>query len=171
VKVAQARGIATPLGRRGVKFDISPDAWLEVLHEPDAWNWHTVADERVMVTRLHWHGWRVLFTADAGYATERAMLEAGGDLQADVIVAGRHRHDASLGDDFLAAVRPQAIIAGHADFPPEERVPDDWAAACEKRGTRVFPQGRTGAATLAVEKDGALVIRGFLDGSELRLRR
>jgi ComEC/Rec2-related protein len=169
--VSQKRGIATPLGRKGAKYEISPEAWIEVLHEPDARNWNTVADERVMVTRLHWHGWRVLFTADAGLATERAMLEAGGDLQADVIVAGRHRNDASLGDDFLAAVQPKAIIAGHADFPQGERVPEDWMAACEQRGTRVFHQGRTGAVTLVVEEDGSLVIRGFLDGSELRLGR
>ena len=166
------RNIPTPRGRQGMRYDISPDAWLEVLHEPDARDWNAVADERVMVTRLHWHGWRVLFTSDAGWATERAMLESGGDLRADVIVAGRHRHDASLGDDFLAAVQPKAIIAGHADFPREERVPDDWAATCEARGMRVFHQGRTGAVTLVMEKDGSLVIRGFLDGSEeLRLRR
>lgn len=169
--VSMDRGIATVRGGKGATFPISPDAWLEVLHEPDARDWNAVADERVMVTRLHWHGWRIVFTADAGLATERAMLEAGGDLQADVIVAGRHRHDASLGDDFLAAVQPKAIIAGHADFPLVERVPADWAAACERRGMRVFHQGRSGAVTLVVEKDGALVIRGFLDGSELRLRR
>ena len=169
--VSQKRGIATPLGRKGAKYEISPGAWIEVLHEPDARDWNAAADERVMVTRLHWHGWRVLFTADAGLATERAMLEAGGDLQADVIVAGRHRNDASLGDDFLAAVQPKAIIAGHADFPQAERVPEDWMAACEQRGTRVFHQGSTGSVTLVVEKDGTLVIRGFLDGSELRLGR
>ena len=99
------------------------------------------------------------------------MLEAGEDLKADVIVAGRHLHDASLGDDFLTAVQPKAIIASHADFPREERVPADWAAACERRGIRLFHQGHTGAVTLVVEDDGSLVIRGFLGGSELTLRR
>lgn len=168
---AAERGIATTRGVRGQAYGISPSAWLEVLHEPDPQNWHAVADERVMVTRLHWHGWRILFTGDAGLATERRMRESGADLAADVIVAGRHRHDASLGDDFLAAVAPRAIVASHADHPPEERVPERWAAACEKRGIRMFHQGRSGAVTLVVEKDGALVIRGFLDGSELRLPR
>jgi competence protein ComEC len=171
VAVAGKRGIARALGRKGLRYDISPEAWIEVLHEPDSRDWNAMADERVMVTRLHWHGWRVLFMADAGQSTERAMLESGGDLQADVIVAGRHRNDASLGDDFLAAVQPKAIIASHADFPEAEQVPEDWMAACEEQGTRVFHQGRTGAVTLVVEKDGSLVIRGFLDGSELRLPR
>jgi competence protein ComEC len=170
VEISQKRGIAMAGGRQGIKYDVSPEAWFEVLHEPDARNQNSAADNRVMVTRLHWHGWRVLFTSDAGLATERAMLKAGGDLRADVIVAGRHRNDASLGDDFLAAVQPKAIIASHAEFPQAERVPEDWMEACEKRGMRVFHQGRTGAVTL-VEEDGSLVIRGFLDGSELRLRR
>ena len=169
--VSQKRSIKTPRGLRGMRFDISPDAWFEVLHEPDARDQNALADGRVMVTRLHWQGWRVLFTSDAGLGIERKMLEGGDDLKADVIVAGRHLHDASLGDDFLAVVQPKAIIASHADFPRAERVPDDWAAACEKRGTRVFHQGRTGAVTLVAQGDGSLVIRGFLDGSELTLRR
>jgi len=169
--VSQKRNIGTRRGERGVKFDISPDAWFEILHEPNARDQNALADGRVMVTRLHWHGWRVLFTSDAGLGTERKMLEAGEDLKADVIVAGRHLHDTSLGDDFLTAVQPKAIIASHADFPREERVPADWAAACERRGIRVFHQGHTGAVTLVVEDDGSLVIRGFLDGSELTLRR
>lgn len=170
-EAARARDVAMVRGRKGTAYRISADAWLEVLYEPDPWNLGVVADERVMVTRLHWRGWRVLFTADAGLATERALLDQGGDLRADLVVAGRPGRDASLGDDFLAAVRPMAIVASHADFPADQRVPGRWQAACERRGIRVFHQGRTGAVTLVAEKDGALSIRGFLDGSDLRLHR
>ncbi|MCW1883868.1 ComEC/Rec2 family competence protein [Luteolibacter flavescens] len=169
--LSQDRGVVTTVGLPQVHYPVSSDAWFEVIHRPDAHNQNVLADERVMVTRLHWRGWRVLFTSDAGLATERAMLRAGGDLQADVIVAGRHSQDDSLGDDFLAAVQPRAIVAGHADFPEAQRVPEDWMAACESRGIRVFHQGHTGAVTLVAEEDGSLVIRGFLDGAELRLRR
>jgi ComEC/Rec2-related protein len=168
---AGARGIATTRGEAGQTFGISPDAWLEVLHEPDPHDFQAVADERVMVLRLHWHGWRILFLSDAGWRTERAMLESRRDLGADVIVAGRHRHDSSMGDAFLAAVKPRAIIAGHADFPPEERVPAAWQAACENAGIRVFHQGRTGGVTLVPGEDGTLKIRGFVDGAELVLRK
>jgi competence protein ComEC len=168
---AGARGIATTRGEAGQTFGISPAAWLEILHEPDPFDFQAVADERVMVLRLHWHGWRILFLSDAGWRTERAMLESGRDLGADVIVAGRHRHDSSLGDAFLAAVQPRAIVAGHADFPPEERVPAAWQAACENAGIRVFHQGRTGGVTLVPGEDGSLTIRGFLDGEELVLRK
>jgi beta-lactamase superfamily II metal-dependent hydrolase len=168
---AAARGIATTRGVSGRAYGISPDAWLEVLHEPDPLDIHAVADERVMVTRLHWRGWRILFTGDAGLRVERAMLESGRDLGAEVIVASRHRQDASLGDAFLAAVRPRAIVAGHADFPPEERVPAAWQAAAENSGIRVFHQGRSGGVTLVAAADGTLAIRGFVDGKELILRK
>lgn len=168
---AERRGIGAVLGVAGANYKISRTCRLEVLHAPDPLDWHRVADERVMVLRLHWRGWRVLFTGDAGWRTERALLESGRDLAADVIVAGRHRHDASLGDDFLAAVKPRAIVASHADFPPEERIPEAWRAACERADIRVFHQGRCGAVTLVAEPDGSLALRGFLDGSELRLRR
>lgn len=169
-QAAARRGIPAVLGQPGQNYEISRSARLEVLHQPDPFDWHAVADERVMVLRLHWRGWRILFLGDAGWRTERALLEGGRDLAADLIVAGRHRHDSSLGDDFLAAVRPRAIIASHADFPREESIPPTWQAACEQAGIRVFHQGRSGAVTVVPESDGSLVIRGFLDASELRLR-
>lgn len=168
---AATRGIATTRGEAGQTFGISPDARLEILHHPDPFDFQAVADERVMVLRLHWRGWRILFLSDAGWRTERAMLESGRDLGADVIVAGRHRHDSSMGDAFLAAVKPRAIVAGHADFPPEERVPAAWQAACENAGIRVFHQGRTGGVTLVPGEDGTLTIRGFLDGAEMILQK
>lgn len=170
-EAAGLRGIATTRGEAGQSFGISSDARLEILHEPDPHDFQAVADERVMVVRLHWKGWRILFLSDAGLRTERAMLESGRDLAADVIVAGRHRQDATMGDAFLRAVKPRAIVAGHADFPPEERVPAAWQAACENAGIRVFHQGRTGGVTLVPGEDGTLVIRGFVDGAELVLRK
>jgi ComEC/Rec2-related protein len=170
-EAAGTREITAARGETGRSYGISPDAWIEVLHEPDPLDFHAVADQRVMVVRLHWKGWRILFLSDAGWRTERAMLESGRDLSADVIVAGRHRNDSTMGDPFLAAVKPRAIIAGHADFPPEERVPAAWHAACENAGIRVFHQGRTGGVTLVPGEDGTLVVRGFLDGAELVLRK
>ncbi|WP_193213733.1 ComEC/Rec2 family competence protein [Luteolibacter marinus] len=163
------RRVATTVGREGEFYRISDEARLEVIHAPDPRDWSAVADERVMVVRLHWHGWRILFTSDAGLATERAMMESGRDLRADVIVAGRHRHDGSLGDDFLAAVKPRAIVVTHADHPPQERVPDNWVEACGRAGIHVFHQGRAGAVTILPGEDGVLVLRGFLDGSSLSL--
>ncbi len=170
IAAAEQRGVGRIEGRRGVRYPITDGVWLEVLHEPDRMDWNRVADERVMTLRLHWHGWRILFMADAGWGTERAMMESGMDLGADVIVAGRHIHDASLGEDFLRKTGARAVIATHAEFPASEQVPWRWRRAVEKAGVAVFHQGESGAVIVSLEDD-ALVLRGWVDGRELVLRR
>ncbi|MEM1084268.1 MAG: ComEC/Rec2 family competence protein [Verrucomicrobiota bacterium] len=170
MEACEGRQVRVIRGRMGQDYPLGEAAGLEVLREPDAWNWNDVADERVMPVRLEWYGWRILFMGDAGWATERAMMESGVDLQADVIVAGRHLHDASLGSQFLEATGARVIIASHADFPTVERVPETWRRACETRGIRVFHQGESGAVTVTADA-GSMTLLGFVDGRELRLER
>lgn len=149
-----------------------PDgARLEILHVPDPHQQHAIADERVCVFRLHWRGWKLLFTSDAGVGTEQKMLASGRDLQADVIIAGRHRTDLSLGDRFLDAVRPQAIVASHADFPVAEKLDPGVVAFWKSRGIRVIHQGLSGGVTLRGDDDGNLRLEGFADKSVTVLKR
>lgn len=166
---APAAGVKTGFAKSGDRFPVGNDAWIEVVHEPSHVSPRARADERVMILRLHWQGWRILFTSDAGHATERYLLESGVDLTADVMVSGKHANDLSLGDDFIEAVNPQAIIAANTDFPPElQRNPaqlEYWRAS----GIRVVDPLQSGAVTLTVDRDGALRIHGFLDGSEIML--
>lgn len=168
VLAADARRVPLVLGRAGRSYPLAGGARLEVVHAPDPWSWHDLADNRVMPVRLHWRGWRILFMGDAGWTTERAMLASGADLGADVIVAGRHGHDLSLGSAFLDATGARAIVATHADFPPDQRIPPGWLAACEARGIAVLHQGRSGAVTATLH-DGALRLRGYVDGRVVEL--
>jgi len=147
------------------------DARLEIVHRPDSGAVSVSADDRVAVYRLHWRGWKILFTSDAGHLVERALLTSGKDIAADVIISGRHRADANLGDEFLDAVNPRAIIASNAAHPPEERLPESQAAYWRSRGIHLVDQGKTGGVTVKVERGGAMAIRGFVDGSELRLEQ
>ena len=136
--------------------------------DPDAQN--TIADDRVAVFRLHWRGWRILFTNDAGLRTERALLETGRDVGADLIIAGRHRSDLSLGDPFLNAVDPLAIVASNGNHPPSERLPESTSAYWKSRGIAVFDQAKTGGVTVRIDEEGNLRISGFL-GQEAVLRK
>jgi len=146
-------------------------AWLEVLHAPDPEDKNILADDRVAVFRLHWHGWKLLMTSDSGYKTERALLASGKDLSADVIIAGRHRRDPSLGDEFLAAVNPQAILASHSLFPAEERLAPKQVDYWRSRGLKVVNQGDAGGVTVRLGADGDLLLEGYVDGSVIRLSR
>ncbi len=143
-----------------------PDgASLEILHVPDPISQNTIADDRVAIFRLHWRGWKLLFMSDAGEKTERAMREAGHDLAADVIIAGRHRDDEFLTDKFLAAVNPQMIVAGHSDFPLAERLNPQAVDYWRSLGIRVLHQGETGGVTFRVDEAGQLCVEGFADRS------
>lgn len=147
-----------------------PDgAVLEVVHAPDPLALHALADERVALYRLHWRGWRILMTSDAGMGTELRVLDAGHDVAADVIVAGRHRGDLGLCDRFLAAVSPRAIIASNRHFPASERLAGSTKAYWESLGIAVLDQGVLGAVSLHVDARGSLVLDGFLGTQALVL--
>lgn len=147
-----------------------PGARWEVVRVADPVAWDALADNRCAVLRLHWHGWRILFTGDAGFLTEKLLLGKGADVAADVWVTGRHRMDPGGTAEFVAAVAPRVVVATHAAFPPEERVPEPWRAGLESRGIEVFHQGDCGAVTLRADAL-RLTAAGFVNGKKVELRR
>ncbi len=171
LKQAPAAGIRTLQATAHNSLPMPDGARLEILHAPAADDPLTLADDRVSIFRLHWHGWKILFTSDAGVRTERILLDQARDLSADVIIAGRHSRDPSLSDEFLERVHPAAIIASNEAFPSEQRLPPQQAAFWVSTGIRVFDQAQTGGVTLAIDKTGDLLLEGFVDHSALRLKR
>ena len=155
---------------RGGGFACGPTARWEVVRVADPAAWDAVADDRCAVLRLHWCGWRILFTGDAGFVTEKALLDQGADVAAEVWVAGRHRTDPGFTAEFLAAVAPRLVVASHAEFPPEERLPADWRARLDGGGIAWFHQGESGAVTIRAEQ-GHLSAEGFVDGKRVELNQ
>jgi ComEC/Rec2-related protein len=156
-----------PVGR----FAFPDGAWLEILLAPEARALHGIADDRVAVLRLHWRGWKLLVTSDAGMETENRLLDSGIDLRADVIIAGHHRSDLTLSDAFLDAVGPQAIIASNSPFPVEERLDPGQVDYWKSRSIRVLDQAQTGGVTVRVDEAGDLRLEGFLSAEPLVLKR
>lgn len=149
-----------------------PDgAFLEILHVPRQSAQNMQADERVAVCRLHWHGWKILFASDAGIGIETKLVESGKDLSADVIIAGKNRNGASLGDEFLGAVKPRAVVASHAEFPLEERLDPGQVDYLRSRGISVVNQGVTGGVTIRIAENDDLTLEGFVDRSLVRLKK
>lgn len=167
---APAAGIRTLQAQVSQKIPMPDGARLEVIHVPDPRSQNALADERVAIYRLHWRGWKLLFTSDAGLGTELDLLDAKKDVSADVIIAGRHAGDATLSDRFLDAVNPQAIVASHADFPPEERLKPDTVNYWRSRGIQVMHQGESGGVTIRVDDAGNLRLEGFADQSVMILK-
>lgn len=152
-------------------LDLPDGARLEVVHVPDLLGQNARADDRVAVYRLHWQGWKILFTSDAGISTENRLLESGADVTADVIVAGCHQSDLSLGDAFLQAVSPRAIVFSNPDFPPEERRSDETIDYWKSCGIEVVDQREVGGVTVTVDAQGDLRLDGFLRAAPFILMR
>jgi competence protein ComEC len=148
---------------------LSADAKLEVILSPDPQAQDALADDRVAIFRLHWLGWKILFTSDAGMGAELRLLDQGTDVSADVIIAGRHRSDLSLSDRFLDAVDPQAIIASNSHHPVEEALAPATVSYWKSRGIRVIDQRESGGVSLFVDADGRLRIEGFLTQDPVHL--
>ena len=123
-----------------------------------------------MVMRLHWRGWRILITGDAGFDTEKEMLESGVDLSCDLWVMGRHRSDYSGIMEFVQAVDPAVIVAAEDRYPLSERVPERWAEAVRGAGITLWRQGETGAVMVEF-RDGELELRSFRNPSKRMILR
>ena len=171
VKEAPHAGIQTLQAADFRELPMPDGARLEVLHVPDGSNKNASADDRVAIFRLHWRGWKLLFTSDAGIDTETQLLAAHKDLTADVIIAGHHRHDPSLGDALLDAVNPRIIIASHADSPVSEKLKPETVDYWRSRGIHVIHQGESGGVSIVVDEAGNLKLEGFVDHSVKVLNR
>ncbi|MEO6872116.1 MAG: hypothetical protein ABI233_07840 [Chthoniobacterales bacterium] len=152
---------------RGDSFRLSPEVTAQVLFPPAAFD-AKAADDKALVIRLEIAGkFHVLLLSDTGQKTEEKLLAAPNELESDIVIKGRHYSGELDSELFLAALRPQVIVASSVPFPARERVPDDWAAAVRARGTKLFRQDETGAVKLRFFDDH-WTAGAFLDGETFR---
>ncbi|MEO5712861.1 MAG: ComEC/Rec2 family competence protein [Luteolibacter sp.] len=166
---APKAGIKTIQAAKIPEIAMPDGARLEILHAPDPRAQSALADERVAIFRLHWRGWKILLTSDAGIAAELALLDSHKDISADLIIAGHHRGDLTLTDRFLDAVHPQAILASNSPFPVTERLDPHRVSYWRSRGIQVIDQAKSGGVTLTIDESGSLHLDGFADKSSLIL--
>lgn len=149
----------------GQMFPIEQDVALEIIHAPADLTGYGRADDSGLVMRLHWHGWKVIFTGDAGFITENSLLASGVDLDADVLIIGRNRDDFTGHEAFYRAVSPRVIISSNADFPVHERIPEHWFSLTRSLGIMVMDQRQSGAVTLTI-KDANLLLTPTLENAK-----
>lgn len=160
---AQGKGIVS----RGDILTLAPGITLRILFPPEGLR-ATSADDKAFVLRLDAGGKRILFTSDAGFLTERWLLENAPveELHSDILIKQMHGKDFSGTPAFLAAVRPTLLVASSTPFPPQEHINDDWAAQVESRGIRLLRQDRTGAVKITLNADGVWQVEPFLKPDE-----
>ncbi|MDF1740322.1 MAG: ComEC/Rec2 family competence protein [Verrucomicrobiales bacterium] len=125
---------------------------IEVL-APEEGNNGRLADDRALVMKLVYGDWSVLFSSDAGFETEKKLLEAGVNLRADVWIRGQHSASPSGLPAFLEAISPRVVISSHADFPASEAIPERLRENLRERGIPLFDYQRHGMVSLSIEPE------------------
>ena len=157
------------IARAQATIALDQDVKWEILSTADPREKNAMSDERVILYRLHFHGYRILFLNDASQYTIEGWLKTSPDPLCDIIVVGRHSYELPLNENTIALIKPRAIIATHSDFPENEAIPPYWEKQLEERGVALFHQGRTGMVKIHHEPDGILQIDGFLNQQKLVL--
>lgn len=85
------------------------DAVLEFL-SPVSGSSYDDTNDFSIVTRLTLGGLTVLYMGDAEKPVERELLDAGLDLDCDIIKLGHHGSSTSSGEEFLRAASPETAI-------------------------------------------------------------
>ena len=162
------RGLGKALVQRGDLLRLNPGTTVRVLYPP-AGLARATADDKALVLQLEAAGVRVLFMSDSGFATEQWLLENEPDLRSDIIIKGQHAKDLSGTLDFLARVRPRAVVCsalGYGDAPEGLAA---WEGSLTAAGVAVFRQDHTGAVSVII-RDGGFAIEARIGGQTLRSR-
>jgi competence protein ComEC len=152
---------------QGDRFEVGPGLSCSVLYPPHGFS-SSISDDQALVLRMNvTNGPNILFMSDSGLATEKALLGAGMDLHSDIVIKGQHHSGKSGSNEFLAAVRPQLVIATSRDFPQHERIDDQWAEELRRRDIKLFRQNDTGAVEIYL-RPNEWVARAYLTGETFR---
>jgi competence protein ComEC len=128
----------------------------------------TAADDAPLIVQLVINeNIRVLFESDAGANAEAALLQAGDNLQSDILIKGQHHSGGSGTAQFLEAVKPKVIIATSRPSPIAEQITDEWAKEMAERGVKLFRQDQTGAVEIEFG-DEEWRARAYLTGETFR---
>lgn len=161
-------GVGKGIHQRGDRVRLGPKATARVLYPPAGLP-RPSADDKALVVQLDAAGTRVLFMSDSGFATEQWLLENEPDLRSDIVIKGQHAKDLSGTLDFLARVRPRAVVCSALGYGDAPEGLDAWEGSLTGMGVTVFRQDRTGAVSVLI-RDGGFAIEARVGGQTLRSR-
>lgn len=164
---ASAHAIPFFCAQQGIRLPQSQGVEWEILQTSSLTDPHEIADNRMVIYLMHFHGFRLLLLNDASAVDVAALVHAHPDLRCDVIIVGRHSLHPTPIVDLLDRTDATAVIATHADFPETERITDLWRDEVALRGASLFHQGETGMVSLLLRNDKSLRIEGFLNGQSI----
>jgi ComEC/Rec2-related protein len=167
VSAANSRQVPLLLAQPTV-LSLSDQVKCRFIPTPGCSDKRLIADDRVCLHLLDFHGFTILFAHDASPSDLRDLWPTFSP-PIDVLVLGRHELF-SWPIDSWPVNPPRVVIASHADFPSSERLPVAWSQQLESQGIHVLSQNDTGMVSIHVNQQSELCLRGFL-AKEWKLSR
>lgn len=151
---------------RGDEIPLGREASLRVLYPPAGLK-RTAAADMALVLQLRCGRTRALFMSASGFSTEQWLIENEPDLRSNILIKGQNARDLSGTLDFLAHVKPQAVVCSPLGYGEPVSKLDAWAADAAAQGITVFRQDRTGAVQVDIRDEG-YEARAYLTGQVFR---
>ncbi|MDF1658976.1 MAG: ComEC/Rec2 family competence protein [Verrucomicrobiales bacterium] len=149
-QIADALPIQRVVLKQGQRLRPHPNTTIRILAPtPDPEG--RLADDRVLVLKLQYGDMRVLMTSDAGFETEKQLLESGVDLNSEVWIRGQHLESPSGLPAFVEAISPQLVISTSAEFPTTQIIPASLRSLLTDSGIPLLELNRTGVVTLSIQ--------------------
>ncbi len=126
------------------------------------------ADDRGLVLMLHVGKMRVLWLADAGFITEKKLLDRSTDLTCDVVVRGQHSADFSGLTEILVHAKPKVLITSNDSRFPEETLPMRLRDYCTLHQIHLFDLEITGSVNVGFTAAGA-ELKAFRNGQTVSI--
>jgi competence protein ComEC len=149
------------LGKSGERIELAEEVWIEILNAGEK-GIRNIADNRNMVIKVHWKGWKILVTGDLGMVAELDLISKGVDLSADIVLMGHHEWGFSGQHQFFEAIGAKVIISSGASYPRYEIPRESWIEHLNKEGYHFFNQQETGAVIMEFSVD-EVSIQSYLD--------
>jgi beta-lactamase superfamily II metal-dependent hydrolase len=108
----------------------------------------------------------VLWLVDAGFITEKKLLERRVPLACDILIRGQHSADISGLTELLIAAHPQVIISSNDSRFPEQTLPERVRDFCKTQKIQLLDLEVSGSVNIGVTQTGAEVT-AFRSGQEI----
>ncbi len=151
------------VAQRGQTFILTETANLTVFNPVQPLEFTSAhANDNSVVAKLHVGNTSFLFTGDAEADAEQSMLDAGLDLQSDILKVGHHGSQSSTTQPFLDSVAPSYAIISAGEDNPYGHPHQETIQKLLAKGVTIY--GTFLSGTLMALTDGTSVI--FQDSPE-----
>lgn len=154
--------------RHGVNDTIMmsrPDDLLVAAHVlyPESHDLYEKANDRGLVLLIQMGAFKILWLNDAGFITEKRLLERHAPVQCDILIRNQHNADFSGLAELILAAKPQAVITSNDSYEVEEKLPQRLREHCGKEHIRLFDLEITGSVGIEIWQDQA-TLKPFRSG-------